>query len=97
MILLMLFAFALLFIGGQALASGASELSEKIGLTKAFVGLVVVSLGTSALELASDARARVAHPCNAWGCAYILARHTIDDCYHGIWHLCDTRRTGNTF
>lgn len=52
MILLMLFAFALLFIGGQALVSGASELSEKIGLTKAFVGLVVVSLGTSAPELA---------------------------------------------
>lgn len=52
MLLAMLLAFALLFFGGQALVSGASELSEQIGLTKAFVGLVVVSLGTSAPELA---------------------------------------------
>ncbi len=52
MILLMLLAFVLLFFGGQALVAGASELSEKVGLSRAFVGLVVVSLGTSAPELA---------------------------------------------
>ena len=52
MLLAMVLAFVLLFFGGQALVTGASELSEQIGLTKAFVGLVIVSLGTSAPELA---------------------------------------------
>ena len=52
MTLFMFTAFVMLFVGGHVLVQGASELSEKIGLSKAFVGLVVVSLGTSAPELA---------------------------------------------
>ncbi len=43
--------FALLFFGADWMVSGASSIATRLGLSKAFAGLVLVALGTSAPEL----------------------------------------------
>jgi cation:H+ antiporter len=43
--------FLLLFLGGEALVRGSVALSERLGLSKLIIGLIVIGFGTSAPEL----------------------------------------------
>lgn len=52
-LLLVAAGVVLLWLGGEALVSGASALARKIGMSPLVVGLTVVAFGTSAPELAA--------------------------------------------
>jgi cation:H+ antiporter len=43
--------FLLLFLGGEALVRGSIQIAERLGLSKLFIGLIIVGFGTSAPEL----------------------------------------------
>lgn len=65
---MMLFGVAGLFLGGNWIISGASEIAEFLGLSEAFVGLSIAAIGTSLPELATSvAGARKGHPDMAVG------------------------------
>ncbi len=51
-VLTLLGGFVLLFLGGRWLVDGATAVATSLGLSRVFVGLVLVGIGTSAPELA---------------------------------------------
>lgn len=51
------FGFAGLVIGGHLIVESASELAIEMGLSKSFIGLTIVAIGTSLPELATSAMA----------------------------------------
>ncbi|UCG76887.1 MAG: calcium/sodium antiporter [Gemmatimonadota bacterium] len=57
--LLLLSGLGLLFLGGEALVRGSAALALRFGLTPLFVGLTIVSSGTSSPELAVSISAAV--------------------------------------
>ena len=46
-----------LFFGGQWIVDGASSIAENFGISQAFIGLVIVAIGTSLPELATSVMA----------------------------------------
>lgn len=50
---LLILGIALLYLGGEALVDGASDLATRLGLSPLVIGLTVVAFGTSAPELAA--------------------------------------------
>ncbi len=50
---LLIFGIVLLYLGGEALVGGASDLAARLGLSPLVIGLTVVAFGTSAPELAA--------------------------------------------
>ena len=66
--LIALFGLALLVIGGEAFVAGASGLALTFGISERIVGLTIVSVGTSAPELAASIVAALrGHPSLAIG------------------------------
>lgn len=57
MILSLLGGFVLLFLSGEFLVRGASNLAEKLGVQPLVIGIVIVGFGTSVPELATSVRA----------------------------------------
>ncbi|VAV87931.1 Inner membrane protein YrbG, predicted calcium/sodium:proton antiporter [hydrothermal vent metagenome] len=57
MILSLLGGFVLLFLAGDLLVRGASNLAEKLGVQPLVIGIVIVGFGTSVPELATSVRA----------------------------------------
>jgi cation:H+ antiporter len=57
---LLISGLGLLFLGGEALVRGSAALALRFGLTPLFVGLTIVSFGTSSPELAVSISASVA-------------------------------------
>jgi cation:H+ antiporter len=51
-LLKLLAGLLLLFRGGEAFVAGASQMARRLGIPAVVIGLTVVSLGTSAPELA---------------------------------------------
>ena len=51
--ILVFFGLAMLLLGGSKLVDGAQALGHRYGLSPVFIGLTIVSLGTSAPELAT--------------------------------------------
>ena len=58
--LLLVFGLVLLLVGGEALVRGSAALALRSGLTPLFVGLTIVSFGTSSPELAVSLSASAA-------------------------------------
>ena len=58
--LLLVLGLALLFVGGDALVRGSAALALRSGLTPLFIGLTIVSFGTSSPELAVSVSASLA-------------------------------------
>ena len=56
---LLILGIALLYVGGEALVSGATGLGTRLGLSRMVVGLTVVAFGTSAPELAATLLAAI--------------------------------------
>jgi len=52
-LLLLILGIVLLYLGGEALVDGASDLATRLGLSPLVIGLTVVAFGTSAPELAA--------------------------------------------
>ena len=50
---LLVLGVVLLYVGGEALVSGASHLATRLGMSPLLIGLTVVAFGTSAPELAA--------------------------------------------
>lgn len=57
MILSLIGGFVLLFLAGELLVRGASNLAEKLGVQPLVIGIVIVGFGTSVPELATSVRA----------------------------------------
>jgi len=57
--LLVALGVVLLYLGGEALVSGASALARALGMTPLVIGLTVVAFGTSAPELAATLTATI--------------------------------------
>jgi cation:H+ antiporter len=49
--------FGLLYVGGEAVVSGAAAIGMRLGIAPVMVGLIIVAFGTSAPELAVSLRA----------------------------------------
>lgn len=57
MILSLLGGFVLLFVAGELLVRGASDLAERLGVQPLVIGIVIVGFGTSVPELATSVQA----------------------------------------